>query len=324
MRIVSLAEIEPIIADKAAVIEAVKQGFIDHSQGKISMPWPLQMNFLESDQSLRGDCHIKCAYSDAYPFFCVKMATGFYKNESKGLPVNNGMLMLVSSDTGEPLAILQDGGHLTASRTAAAGALSVELIRGASPTRLGIVGAGHQAGLQARWISAHTNVTSIAVWARNKSSADELVHQLADLTVRVEAVDTPAALCQLSDVVVTTTPSTNPLIHGDMIQPGQGIVALGADSKGKIEVDPSVFAKASNIVTDDHEQCLSHGDFGYAQRAGHTSLDADVSLGKCLSGESQITRLEEDVTIVDLTGLGAQDLAIATLVWRNLSAKEAG
>jgi len=182
MRIVPLAEIEPVIADKAMVIEAVRQAFIDHSLGKISMPWPLQMNFLEPDQSLRGDCHIKCAYSDAYPFFCVKMATGFYNNEHKGLPVNNGMLMLVSSDTGEPLAILQDKGHLTAARTAAAGALSVELIRGSLPTRLGIIGAGHQAGLQARWISAHANVSRVVLWSRDRSRADELAHRLADLS----------------------------------------------------------------------------------------------------------------------------------------------
>jgi len=323
MRIVSLAEILPTIADKTTVIEAVRQGFIDHSLGKISMPWPLQMNFLESDQSIRGDCHIKCAYSDAYPFFCVKMATGFYNNDSKGLPVNNGMLMLVSSDTGEPLAVLQDEGHLTSARTAAAGALSVELIRGSSPTRLGIIGTGHQAGLQARWISGHANVSSIVLWGRNRSSADDLAHRLADLQLEVEVVDTADTLCQLSDVIVTTTPSTKPILLNDMIRTGQGIVAIGADSKGKTELDPTIFKKATNIITDDHEQCSSHGDFGYALRAGHISNSSDQSLGNCLAGTSKITRSQTDITVVDLTGLGAQDLAIATLVWKNLSAKEA-
>jgi len=147
--------------------------------------------------------------------------------------------MLVSSDTGEPLAVLQDGGHLTAARTAAAGALSVELIRGSRPTRLGIIGAGHQAGLQARWITAHANVSSIALWGRNRSRADDLAHQLADLPIDV------ATLSELSDVIVTTTPSTTPILLNDMVQPGQGIVTVGADSKGKIEIDPMIFKKAS-------------------------------------------------------------------------------
>ncbi len=322
MRIVSLAEIEPVVADKATVIEAVRRGFIEHSQGRISMPRPLQMNFRESDQSIRGDCHIKCAYSDAYPFFYVKMATGFYNNEIYGLPVNNGMLMLVSSDTGEPLAVIQDEGHLTAVRTAAAGALSVELIRRALPTGLGIVGAGHQAGLQARWISAHADVKNIVLWARNRSSADVLAHGLADLPVAVEVVDTADALCQVSDVIVTTTPSTKPILMEDMIRPGLGIVAVGADGKGKIELDPSIFTKATNIITDDHDQCASHGDFGYALRAGYVCDNADESLGNCLAGTSIVNLSKDDITIVDLTGLGAQDLAIATLVWKNLPGQD--
>jgi len=107
-----------------------------------------------------------------------------------------------------------------------------------------------------------------------------------------------------------------------MIQPGQGIVAIGADSKGKTEIDPAIFIKATNIVTDDHEQCTRHGEFGYALRAGHISDSADLSLGNCLSGASKITRLDNEITVVDLTGLGAQDLAIATLVWKNLTSKD--
>jgi len=311
MRIVSLAEIEPIVANKGTVIEVVRQGFIDHSLGKISMPSPLQMNFLESDESIRGDCHIKCAYSDAYSYFCVKIATGFYNNESTGLPVNNG--------TGEPIAILQDKGHLTAARTAAAGALSVELIRGSSLTRIGIVGAGHQAGLQARWICAHANVSTVVLWGRNRSSADKLANRLADLPVEVLVTDTVEMLCQLSDVVVTTTPSTEPILLNHMIQPGQGVVAVGADSKGKTEIDPIIFSKASNIITDDHKQCASHGEFGHALRAGHISDSASLSLGNCLSGANHLSQSEGDITVVDLTGLGAQDLAIATLVWNSLS-----
>jgi len=319
MRIITLEEIKPTLLAKAAVIEAVKRGFIDHSLGKISMPQPLQMNFLEKDQTLRGDCHVKCAYSDAYPFFCVKMATGFYNNESNGLPVNNGLLMLVSSDTGEPIAILQDSGHLTAARTAAAGALSVELIRGSAPTRLGIIGAGHQAGLQARWITAHAHVSSITLWGRNRSSTEDLVLRLSDLPVEVQAADSVESLCQLSDVMVTTTPSNKPILFGDTVQPGQGVVALGADSTGKVEIDPSVFRKATHIITDDHDQCTNHGDFGHAVRAGQINENADLSLGKCLSGSSEATRSTDDITVVDLTGLGAQDLAIANLVWQSLS-----
>lgn len=89
MRIVTLEDIEPITANKAAVIEAVKGGFIAHDRGDVSMPSPTQMMFLENGGEIRGDCHVKTAYSDAYPYFCVKVVTGFYNNASKGLPTTS-------------------------------------------------------------------------------------------------------------------------------------------------------------------------------------------------------------------------------------------
>jgi len=38
-----------------------------------------------------------------------------------------------------------------------------------------------------------------------------------------------------------------------------------------------------------------------------------------LDSTVNISRSEDDITIVDLIGLGAQDLAIAMLVWKNLN-----
>ena len=80
------------------------------------------MMFGAEHDAIVGDCHIKTASSTTLPFFCVKLATGFYNNPAQGLPVNNGLLMLLSSKTGQPVSLFRDGGHMTSVRTAAAGA----------------------------------------------------------------------------------------------------------------------------------------------------------------------------------------------------------
>lgn len=319
MRIVSLAEIEPVTADKAAVVESVRQGFIRHARGAISLPPPVQMIFHGNDDDLRGDCHVKCAYSDDYPFYCVKIASGFYDNAARGLPVNNGMLLLISSETGEPLALFQDGGHLTSVRTAAAGALAVELTSGPASQTLGIVGTGHQATLQARWISGHVPISRVVLWGRSRQKADLLAEQLQDLAIPVSAVDSREELCEQADVIVTTTPSTRPVLSGKQIRPGHNIVALGADSPGKVELDPAILARAESIVTDDHEQCLHHGEFGHAVRAGMVDAESDLSLGELLAQPDRLAVSDSAIAVVDLTGLGAQDLAIATLAWEAMS-----
>lgn len=315
MHILTLQDILPITSDKAAVINVVKQGFINHSAGKVSIPPPMQMVFKQDSNIIKGDCHIKSAYSDEHPYFSVKLATGFYENEKLNKPVNNGLLVLLSSETGEPLALFQDEGHITSVRTAAAGALAVELLTGEPPVNLGIIGTGHQAALQARWIVAHTRVKHIVIWGRNEVAAKKLQRRLQDLEVSISVASSPSELCKQSQVIVTTTPSTTPVLLNSDIVCGNSIVAIGSDDPEKNELDATIFSRASQVFTDDHNQCIRNGDFGIAVRKNQIKDTADASFGAALAHPASVNRSNDAINIVDLTGLGIQDLAVASLVW---------
>jgi len=315
MRIISLAEILPVLEDKAAVIEAVKTGIIQQNKGLIFQPEPVQMLFGASEERINGDCHIKTAYSNDLPFFCIKVATGFYNNPKKGLPVNNGMVVLISSGTGQPLALFQDDGHLTSIRTAAAGALAASLFQPQHPVSLGIVGTGHQAELQARWISATRQVSNIIIWGRSGQKAKQLETRLQDLDIQVTTTSTISDLCSQTEMIVTTTHATSPLIFERHIKAGHHIIAMGSDSPGKVELDPKILEQADYIITDDHTQCLHHGEFGHAVRSGLVDENKDLALGTVLENSEDLNLSEQTISVVDLTGLGAQDLAIASLVY---------
>ena len=99
MRIFYLNDIVPFLSKKTDVMDVVKMGIIAQSHGAVSLPNPMQMMFERSDKTLSGDCHVKAAASGDYPYFCIKVATGFYDNRQHGLPVNNGLVMLLSADT---------------------------------------------------------------------------------------------------------------------------------------------------------------------------------------------------------------------------------
>jgi len=301
----------------------VKHGFIAHSQNQITMPAPVQMVFNDADDTIKGDCHIKTAYSTSRPFYCVKIASGFYQNPALGLPVNNGLVMLFSSETGQPLALFQDDGHLTSIRTAAAGALGVRLREQSAPIQLGIVGTGHQAELQARWISFYNPVSAITVWGRSREKAQELCIRLKNLGVEVTAVATTKQLCDAANVLVTTTPSTQAIISASDVRPGHHIVAMGSDSPGKVELDPAILGQAEQIVVDDFEQCLHHGEFGHAVRNMQLEQDKHILLGSALAAETELpVSSKYAITVVDLTGLGAQDLAVSSMVWMELNFKD--
>ncbi|MCZ6471480.1 MAG: ornithine cyclodeaminase, partial [Gammaproteobacteria bacterium] len=91
--------------------------------------------------------------------------------------------------------------------------------------------------------------------------------------------------------------------------------AMGTDNPGKQELDAALFPRAAVIMVDDHDQCVHHGDLGHAVRAGLVPEDVDIALGAVLAGEKPGRKSDDDITIVDLTGIAAEDMAVAALVW---------
>jgi ornithine cyclodeaminase len=315
MRIVTLAELRSVL-DAEAVLGAVRQAFIGHTHRQYVTPMPGQLLF----EAPPGDCHLKYGYSKAGAVFVLKVATGFYDNEKLGLPVNNGMVLVFSRQTGAPLAILQDEGWLTSWRTAAAGTLAASLAQARKPKVLGVFGAGHQAELQTAWITKTLGIQEVRIWAR-EADADQAMHlaeKLSSSGLAAKTRRTSAEVLEEARLVVTATPSGAALFPAHEVRPGTHFVALGADSPGKQELDPALFGSAKLIATDDHEQCVDHGDFSHAVKAGIIPADADQSLGSLLENPSALRLTDADISIVDLTGIPAQDIEIAALFCRLL------
>lgn len=110
------AEIEAA-ARPGLVLDAVRAALIAHAAGRTTVPPPTHLNFPAAD----GDCHVKTGWIDGSDDFTVKIASGFYRNPQCGEPVNHGLVCVISAHTGRVRAVLDDGGRLTAWRTAAAG-----------------------------------------------------------------------------------------------------------------------------------------------------------------------------------------------------------
>ena len=313
MHLVSLDQLRQHF-DHDAVMAAVSAAFIGHARGEYVVAPPGQLLF----DAPPGDCHIKYGYAKSGPVFVIKVASGFYDNPALNLPVNSGVVLVCSRTTGMPVALLQDDGWLTSWRTAAAGAIAASLVRARKPKVLGVFGAGHQAELQATWIARELRVSDVRIWSRRTDRAEALAKRLLSQGLSARACASTDAVLADARVVVTTTPSTRALFPATQVRPGTHIVAMGADSPGKQELDPSLFARAARIITDDHAQCVDHGDFAHAVAAGIVRADADVSLGQVLAEPATLVLQPDDISIVDLTGIPAQDVAMATSMCRAL------
>lgn len=304
MRIVTRSEILAAL-DEDAALAAVEAGFRRFSAAEAQLTAVGQLSFTDPP----GDCHVKGAHLAGDDVFAIKVATSFYRNPERGLPSSNGFMAVISATTGAVLALLHDEGMLTDLRTAMAGAIAARAIVRPGSSVLGIVGAGTQARLQARLIARLLGLKSILFWARNADRAAALAMQEGGRSADLQF------LCDHADLIVTTTPATQPLLTAQMIRPGTRIVAVGADCPGKQELEPALLAKA-RIVVDSRAQCVDHGDTGWAVRAGVVDVASLIELGTLLA--KPVGFDAEDIVVADLTGVGIQDAQIAKSVWSRL------
>ena len=260
--------------------------------------------------SPRGNCHIKYGYLTTESHFVVKVATGFAGNDAAGLPVNDGVVLLLSRQSGSLVAILRDRGSLTAWRTAAAGSLASRALAPADTRLIAVIGTGEQAELQAIWHTDLFPAVPLVVAGRDEGRTERLADRLATGGVRVSVGRIPESVAA-ADVIVTATSATAPLFAAELVKSSAHVTAVGSDSAGKQELDPRLLARADLIATDDHQQCLEGGELGHAVRAGAVREGADVALASVLR-ESFRTRRPRGITVADLTGLTVEDLAIAS------------
>jgi ornithine cyclodeaminase len=119
-----------------------------------------------------------------------------------------------------------------------------------------------------------------------------------------------------SNLIVTATASTTPLLSAEQIQSGTHITAVGADTPEKQELEPAVLAKADIVVADSISQCIERGDIAHAVREGLINENSLVELGHIISGNARGRTSQDQITVADLTGVAVQDIQIAKAVYQ--------
>ena len=267
-------------------------------------------------QPAGGEVHVKGACLAGSPVFAIKVASGFYGNQACDLPTGSGLVLVFDATTGFPLGVLQDNGYLTDLRTAAAGALAARLLTKENVRKVAFIGSGVQTRFQSRAIARVRQWTEAAVWSRNPINAqrccEELTNELEPLFVPAASVEEAVKDAEL---VVTVTPSRTPLVESAWLAPGVTILAVGSDGPDKQELAPLVLGEADKVVADRLKQCLELGEIHHAVGAGVLRVEqVYAELGEILIGEKPGREGNERI-VCDLTGVGAQDAAIAEIAW---------
>jgi len=299
------------VLDLDLALEAVRAAFLAHGEGRVNMPPKSELPVgLGSMKAMYGELFLPDGHVCG-----IKWNANFPENPRRGYPTIMGKLLLNDPDTGLEMADM-DATAITNFRTGAAGALAAQLLARAGATRLGVVGAGAQAGTQIAGILKVRPLASVTIFSRTAAHARALAEEVASrYGIEATAAETPAQAVEGQDIVVTVTPSRAPMVRREWVSPGTHLNAFGADGPGKQELDPAILRDA-RLVVDDLAQARQIGEINVPLARGEITLGHIYgTLGEMVAGKKPGRTSDQEITVFDATGLAIQDLSLGLLIY---------
>ncbi|MEP2530896.1 iminosuccinate reductase BhcD [Shimia sp.] len=306
MWIVPEREIAGLVS-RADAFDAVEQVFAAMAAGE-AYNFPVVREAIGHEDALYG---FKGGFDRPGSALGLK-AGGYWPHnlEKRGLINHQSTVFLFDPDTGKPEAMV-GGNLLTALRTAAASAVSINHLARKDARVLGMVGAGHQATFQLRAALEQRDFDRVIGWNRHPEMLPNIAKVAEEAGVPFEAVDLPGL--RDADVIITITSSFAPSLMAEHVAPGTHLACMGTDTKGKQEVDPALVAH-SRVFTDEIAQSVSIGEAQHAIASGDLA-EADIAeIGAVINGTHPGRADQDQITLFDGTGVGLQDLAVAARV----------
>ncbi|GHC17888.1 cyclodeaminase [Aidingimonas halophila] len=297
--------IEFVVTLDESALTTVEQAFASLGRGEAVQPPILSMAMDE----FNSEVDVKTAHIRGWKRFAIKVSTGAFDNPQRGLPSLNGLMMAFSAETGLVDAVLFDKGYLTTVRTALAGAIASKYLARVDSKRVTVLGAGEQADWQVRALRLVRDIEHVDVWARRTEAAEAYAEAMRRQGLEVQVHDSIRNACARADIIVTTTPSREPLLKATDLPEGVHVTAMGSDSPDKRELDEEVMIRADAFVCDTRAQSENNGELkAFAERQPPFKV---FELGQVIDAGLNLRLSPSTITVCDLTGTGVQDTAIA-------------
>jgi len=298
------------------VMQAVELAFAEKGLNRVQMPAKIYVFF----KKYNGDLRAMPSYLEGLDISAVKVVSVHPDNRTQfNLPTVMATLIVIDPRNGALIAIM-GGTWLTHMRTGASGGVAAKYLARKDSKVVGFVGAGAQSRTQLMALCAlYGGLEEVRVWSRTKETRKEFIDEMKPICPNVNQmvpVEEAENAVQGADIVVTTTPSTVPIVFNDWISPGMHITCIGADAPGKQELDPAILKRAK-IVVDDWEQASHSGEINVPLKQGIIKRkDVYGEIGEIIAGLKKGRTSSEEITVFASTGLAIHDAVTANIVYK--------
>jgi alanine dehydrogenase len=233
-----------------------------------------------------------------------------------------GLVLLFSSENGEPLAIMPDG-VMQRMRVGAANGLGIKYLARSNATTVGILGCGWQAGAQLMAACAVRKIASVRCFSPTKDRREAFATEMSALLgIEVTAVDQPETAIAGSDIAMCASNSLDPIFFERWIEPGMHLSSIKLP-----EIEVSAVKRADRLALHVHEQKPIHvsardvplakeaNEHGWSGRG--IEFDKLPTIPDLITGRAQGRQSDHEVTcFLNNIGLGYQFAAAGAVVYR--------
>jgi len=249
----------------------------------------------------KGDLRMMPAYIPDLGIFGVKLVTVFPENSE--LPAVLSQTLLFDDNSGALIETIPST-ELTAIRTGATGAVAAKWLCDKERVKVSIFGLGVQGHYLIKALKEVKQIETIFAFDLDESKRRKFRDEFDSVVI-----DTPPKLaCQQSDIIITATPSTEPIVWKEWVPEECLILAMGADAPGKQELDLEILTNAI-IICDSIEQAIHSGEINVAISL-KIKLNIAAELSQIVSGYFEFDKKGKTI-VFDSTGIAALDVAIA-------------
>ena len=292
------------------IIAAVKAGIIKYESGLYEVPTRLHLEG-------KGITNLVMpAAGETY--FCTKLVAVVPTNPQRNLPIILGTVVLSKMETGETVALM-DAPMITALRTAAVGALGLDLITDKHIENIGVIGLGVQGIWQTTFANAVRPIKQVYCYARTKTKFDfyqkKVLKKCPHLTINWCA--SADEVVQQSNAIYACTTSPTPVFSDEEnLLKNKRFISVGSFQKNMQELPDGVYKNADTLLIDSPAATHEVGDVINAVKNGFLEKEQVFTIGKVFTGKRSIQAAQN--VVFKSVGMAAFDLALASAVYEKI------
>ena len=245
----------------------------------------------------------------------------------------NGLVLLFSTETGELLAMFNDG-VVQKTRVGGSSGVAAKYLARADASVLGLIGSGWQAGGQIEAMATVRELELVKVFSTTAANRESFAATYAKkLGIEVRPVSSIAEAAAGVDILASATNSMTPTITPDLLRPGMHITSVRGS-----EIPLEVLQAVDRLVVNTHDPVTAHATRGWPEEIpefvngdyarpdiGVFDITQAPELKSVVAGLKPGRQSEDEITCFhNYKGMGLQFAAIGSIIYGEARTRNIG